>query len=270
MEMLFLDGEPLKRKIPLRALLYGEGVFETFRWKGSPPVYLDKHINRMKTGAEFLAIPFPGKSNIKTAVDEALKASKIADAYVKVCLLSSGGVRFYERAKEGHLLVIVREYERQKENMLAHVVQFRRNSSSPLHRVKSVNYMENVLARRAAVERGCDEAIFLNEREEVAEGSSTNIFWAKKDTLYTPAAECGILPGITREVLMSLAHEVGLEVEEGRFRLESVISSDAAFLTNSLIGISSVSGVDGAKIPLETKLFTGLRAVLFKKLRWVS
>lgn len=269
MEMVFLDGKLLKEKIPLRALLYGEGVFETFRWKGSPPVYLDKHINRMKTGSEFLAIPFPGERSIRKAVEEAVKVSKISDAYVKICLLSSGGTRFYERPKEGHLLVIVRGYEKQKENMRAHVVQFRRNSSSPLLRVKSVNYMENVLARRAALERGCNEAIFLNERGEVAEGSSTNIFWVKKRTLYTPAVECGILPGITREVLISTAPELGFRAEEGRFKLKSVISSDAVFLTNSLIGISAVSSIDGAKIPLNTDFFTKFRNALFKKLGWV-
>jgi 4-amino-4-deoxychorismate lyase len=269
MEIIFLDEEPLKEKIPLRSLLYGEGVFETFRWKGSPPVYLDKHIDRMKMGSEFLAIPFPGKRSIKTAVEEAIKISKIADAYVKVCLLSSGGMKFHERPKEGHVLVIARRYEPQKENMRAHVVQLRRTSSSPLLRIKSVNYLENVLARREAMEKGCDEAIFLNERGEVAEGSSTNIFWVKKGTLYTPAAGCGLLPGITREALISLAPRVGLEVEEGRFRLNSVLSSDAAFLTNSLIGISAISSIDGAKIPFDTKLFTELRSGLFKKLGWV-
>jgi len=269
MEIIFLDGEPLKEKIPLRSLLYGEGVFETFRWKGSPPVYMNKHIDRMKMGSEFLAIPFPGKHSIKTAVEEAIKISKIADAYVKVCLLSSGGMKFHERPKEGHVLVVVRGYEPQKENMRAHVVQPRRTSSSPLIRVKSVNYLENVLARREAMSKGYDEAIFLNERGEVAEGSSTNIFWVEKEALYTPAADCGLLPGVTREVLISFAPGLGLEVEEGRFGLDGVLSSDAAFLTNSLIGMSALSDVDGAKIALEAKLFTRLRTALFQKMGWV-
>jgi 4-amino-4-deoxychorismate lyase len=268
--MLFLDGEQLKEKIPLRALLYGEGVFETFRWKGLPPVYLDKHIDRMKAGSEFLAIPFPGKRCIRRAVEEAVKVSKIADAHVKVCLLSSGSMRFYDRPSGGHLLVIAREYEQQREDVRVHVVRFGRNSSSPLLRVKSLNYMENVLARREAVEMGFDEGIFLNERGEVAEGSSTNIFWVKKGTLHTPAVECGILPGITREALISIAPELGLKVEEGKFRLEDVISSDAAFLTNSLIGMSAISGIDGEKIPLKTKHFEGLRSALFKELGWIS
>jgi len=270
MEIIFLDGEPLKEKIPLRSLLYGEGVFETFRWKGSPPVYLNKHINRMKMGSEFLAIPFPGKRSIKTAVEEAIKISKIADAYVKVCLLSSGGMKFHERPKEGHVLVIVRKHEPQKENVRAHIVQLRRTSSSPLLRVKSVNYLENVLARREAMGKGYDEAIFLNERGEVAEGSSTNIFWAKKETLYTPAADCGLLPGITREALISLAPEIGLNVVEGRFNLNEILSSDGAFLTNSLIGMTALAGVDKVEIKLEGEFFAKLRTALFKKFRWIA
>lgn len=270
MEIIFLDGEPLKEKIPLRSLLYGEGVFETFRWKGSPPVYLDKHIDRMEIGSEFLSIPFPGKRRIKTAVEEAVKTSKIADAYVKVCLLSSGGMKFHERAKEGCVLVIVREYEPQKENMRAHVVQMRRTSSSPLLRVKSVNYLENVLARREAMEKCYDEAIFLNERGEVTEGSSTNIFWVKKEVLHTPAVECGLLPGITREALISLAPKMGLNVVEGRFRLDEVISSDCVFLTNSLVGMVALTCVDKTDVKLDEKMFAKLRIALFKKLRWIS
>lgn len=265
---VFLDGKPIDEKLPLRSLLYAEGLFETFRWKGLPPVFLEKHIERMKRGSEFLSIPFPGTGDVKKRVEEAARISGVADAYVKICLLSSGPTKFYERAGGGHVLVIVRDYESPRERMRAHVASFRRNSSSPLPRVKSLNYLENVLARREAMVKGYDEAIFLNERGEVAEGSCTNIFWVKHGTLRTPASECGLLPGITREALISLAPELGLEVKEGRFKLNDLLSSNGAFLTNSLIGVSAITDVDGNKIPFDVELFTKLRTALFQKLGW--
>lgn len=269
-ELMFLDGKPFEEKIPLRSLLYAEGVFETFRWKGSLPVYLEKHLNRMKRGSEFLSIPFPGEESVKSSVQEAIRRSSVTDAYVKICLLSSGGMKFHERADEGHVLVIVRSYEPPKEHMRAHIVSFRRTSSSPLLRIKSLNYLGNVLARREAESNGYDEAIFLNERDEVTEGSVTNLFWVKEGVLYTPAVDCGLLPGITREALISLAPELNLEVEEGEFNLDEVLSSDNAFLTNSLVGIAALTDVDNVKITLNEELSAKLRDVLFRRLRWIS
>lgn len=261
-----MDGEPLK-KFPLRALFYAEGLFETFRWKGSPPVLLDKHIERMKRGAELVGIPFP-EAQLKTAVEEDVRSSAIADAYVKLCLLSSGPLKFYERSRAGHVLVLVKEYEQPKEYIRAHVSQFRRLSTQPLLRIKSLNYLQNVIARREAEGKGYDEAIFLNERGEVTEGNATNIFWVKGNILHTPAAECGLLPGITREMLTSLAPELGMEVKEGRHDINDVLSSDGAFLTNSLVGITAITEIDKVGIILDGKLFTKLREPLFRKLQW--
>jgi 4-amino-4-deoxychorismate lyase len=109
----------------------------------------------------------------------------------------------------------------------------------------------------------------LNDRGEVTEGSSTNIFWVMDRMLFTPALECGLLPGITREVLMSLGPEVGLRVKEGRFSLNELKKSGGAFLTNSLIGISAITSIDGDEISLDEDLFKVIRGSLFKRLGWV-
>ena len=269
-ELLFLDGEQLGEKLPLRSLLYAEGVFETFRWKGSAPLFLEKHIRRMRRGAELLRIPFPNEGTIENAVEAAVGTSGIDDAYVKLCLLSSGSLKFHERADSGRLLVVVRKYEPPREQVRAHIASFKRLSSSPLLGIKSLNYLENVIARREAESMGYDEAIFLNERGEVAEGSSTNIFWVKDGTLFTPALECGLLPGITREVLISLVPELGLKTNEGRFTLNDVISSHGAFFTNSLIGMTAIAEIDGTEIIVDEGLYGQLRRSLFRKLGWVT
>jgi len=268
-EFLFLDGKPLEQKLPLRSLFYGEGLFETFRWHDSPPVFLEKHIARMKRGSGLLSIPFPSEEKIKNAVEDAVNKSGVKDAYVKLCLLSSGSLKFHERADESQVLVVVRGYEPPKEYMRAHVAPFKRASSSPLPRVKSLNYLENVLARREAERMGYDEALFLNERGEVTEGSSTNVFWVRGGVLHTPAPECGLLPGITREALISLAPELDLEVKEGKFNLDEVLTSRGAFFTNSLIGITAITEIDKTRVIVDGKLFSKLRRSLFHKLGWV-
>ena len=269
-EFLFLDDEPLDEKLPLRSLLYAEGVFETFRWKGSPPVFINKHLGRMKRGAELIGIPFPGEKPLKDAIERAVDRSKIADAHVKLCLISSGPLKFYERADGGHVLVFVKKYNPPKEYMRGHVGPFKRLSSSPLLSIKSLNYLENVIARREAEGRGYDEAIFLNERGEATEGSATNIFWVKDGVLHTPSVECGLLPGITREALISVAPELGFEVKEGRFGINDVITSQGAFLTNSLVGIAALTEIDKAGIIVDGELFAKLRNSLFQKLGWIS
>ncbi len=267
---VFLDGKPIDEKLPLRSLLYAEGLFETFRWKGSPPVLLEKHIKRMKRGAEILNLPFPGERKIKDAVNGAVDASDVDDAYVKVCLLSSGSLKFYERAEGGHLLVVVRKYEAAKERMRAHIASFKRLSSSPILGIKSLNYLENVVARREAEDMGYDEAIFLNERGDVAEGSSTNIIWVKEGTLFTPALECGLLPGVTREVLIALVPKLGLEVRDGKFNIENVFRSQGAFFTNSLIGITAITEIDKVRISVDENVYSKIRRSVFKELGWTT
>jgi len=267
---LFLDGESIGREFTSRSLFYGEGLFETFRWKNSFPVFWEDHVERMKNGSQILNIPFPGGGGLKKDVRKAVDKSGIEDAYLKVCLLSKGDLEFNGRANEGSILVIVREYETPKKYVKAHVASFRRSSSSPTLRVKSTNYLENILARREAKRKGQDEAIFLNEKGEVAEGSSANLFWIDQETLCTPELDCGLLPGVTRSLLLSLAPEMDFEVKRGKFSLDDLINSEGAFLTNSLAGIKSITEVDDVKLNNDEDIFSELRVSLFEKLGWRS
>jgi 4-amino-4-deoxychorismate lyase len=267
-EFVFLDGVQQK-KFPPRSLFFGEGLFETFRWKGQPPVFLGKHLERMREGARTLDIPFPNTREIKGELADVIAKSKINDAYVKLCLLSRGSLTFHDSPSESSVLIAIKNYQMPKTSMKVCLAPFKRNSSSPIHRIKSLSYLENVLARREAVRKGFDEAIFLNERGELTEGSATNLFILKGDTLLTPSLDCGLLPGVTRGVLLELAPEVGLKVQETRLKLEGLISSDGTFLTNALIGIVSVGEVDGTKIELGQEIFLRLRNALFKRLNWL-
>jgi branched-subunit amino acid aminotransferase/4-amino-4-deoxychorismate lyase len=117
------------------------------------------------------------------------------------------------------------------------VSSFRRYSQSPLSRLKSANYLLNVLAKGEAEAAGLDESLLLNERGLITEGSISNVFFVSHSGLVTPPVESGILPGITREVVMELADALGINVTEGEVRLEDLGQFDEAFLTNSVMEI---------------------------------
>ena len=267
-EFIFLNGEPYKERFPLRSLFYGEGLFETLRWKGGLPFFWNKHIERMRKGAGVLGIPFPGDKAVKESVENAILDSQIPDAYVKICLLSHGTSIFYENPEGYSLLVIVREYKPTLEPVRAQVSSFRRSSTSPILKLKSLNYLENTLARREARKLGFDEAIFLNDKEVLCEASASNLFWFERETLCTPSLECGLLPGVIRGVVIELAREMEIEVKEGRFGLDSLKSSVGGFFTNSLIGAIAIAHINRFKLPIPQQ-FTMVKTALLEKLGWV-
>jgi 4-amino-4-deoxychorismate lyase len=269
LEQVFLNGERIDQGIPLRALFFGEGLFETFRYRHRMPLHFDKHYSRMERGAGLLGIPFAGRENLAGLINIAVSGSGIQDAYVKVCLLSRGELNYSDYASKGDIAVVVRDYESRWGAVKARINDFRRSSDSPLRGLKSLNYLENILAGRAARLDGYDEAVFLNERGEVAEGSASNIFWVEGDTLYTPSVDCGILPGTTRELLLNSMNQLGLSVEEGRYSPECVRGSRFAFLTNALMGIACLTCFDDSEFLPNDELYESIKMVLFAKLGWV-
>lgn len=266
---MFLNGERVGPEIPLRALFFGEGLFETFRYRFKMPVFINKHYYRMERGAEVLGIPFIEREKFIVLVEKAVTCSGIRDAYVKVCLLSRGGLDYYDSASEGDIAIVVKAYESRNGVVKACISEFQRSSDSPARGLKSLNYLENIIAKRAAQKRCYDEAVFLNERGEVAEGSASNIFWVQGDTLYTPSLDCGILPGTTRELLLNSVNQLGLRVEEGRYSLECVGGSRFAFMTSSLAGSSFLSHFEHSVFTPGDDLYESIKRRLFSELGWV-
>lgn len=269
MEQVFINGERAESRVPLRALFFGEGLFETFRYKSRMPLFFDRHYARMERGARLLRIPFVERDDLAGNVDSVVMNSGIPDAYVKICLLSDGALNYYNDAARGDIAIVVRDYEPRTEPARVCINEFRRISDSPIHSVKSLNYLENIIARREARLKGYDEAVFLNERGEIAEGTASNIFWVEKDTLYTPSVNCGILPGIIREILIDSANTLGLGVEEGGYYPESMTGSRFAFLTNSLSGSVLISRLGNTEFPLDDGLYKTIKKRLLTGLGWV-
>ena len=244
-----LNGELMEdKKRPLRTTLYGEGIFETFRYNGRLPKSITEHYERLSKGADLLSIPRISLEDyiyyIEQSLDLAEENNLGNDLYIKTVLLSEGGDYYPLKPYKSHLLTIIKPYKEPKKEIVLTVSPYKVNSSNPLLRFKTTNYMLNVLAKRYAIEKGCDDAILLNENDEITETTSANIFWIKGNTLYTPALECGLVEGITRKKILSKAREVGFETVEGRYRLKELLEADYIFVSNSLNGIIKVKKID--------------------------
>ena len=267
-ELFFLNGKRLEDPPGLRALFYGEGVFESFGWKGAPPVFLSMHLERMRRGAEFLGIPFPGEDRARLRIEDAAGKAAGEDLHVKVCLFGEGDVVFHSRPREASLLVSVKPRAESPEAVSLWVCGERRSRGNRLFSHKTLNYLGNILAKREALEKGFDEALFLDTDNRVAETSCHNVFWIKGEKLFTPSSECPVLPGVTREIVLRSAESLGYEAVCGSFSLEDILSSDYAFLTNAVAGIVYVSGVDGEAMPPVPQSYRIMRESLLLEFGW--
>lgn len=267
-EFYYLNGKLAENPLFNRALFYGEGVFETFRWKGKKPVFIENHLERLKRSARLLSIPFPDKKQLIGNIENAVTESNFSDAYVKLCLISEGKSNFASKPDGSSVLIVIKNQPDIKKEFSICVSKLKRNQHSPMNTVKSFNYMENILAKRKAMEKGFDDAVFLNINDEIVETSSCNIFWVRGKSLFTPSVNCGLLPGITRELILDIAGEIGFEVNERKFKLPYLLNSDFAFLTNASAGCIYVSKINNQVMPQKNSEYKTFEDKLEEKLDW--
>lgn len=242
-----------------RGFTLGDGVFESLRVYGGRPCLLDRHIERLARGAELLRIPLPFTlAELSGQVEETLGLNRLesAGAYLRITLTRGAGERGLTAPAEPRPTLVVMalpipapppvEARRDRTAVVAKGV--RRNDSSPACRVKGLGQMENLLASFEAADRGADEAILLDTAGDLAEGSTTNLFWVSGRTIFTPSLACGVLPGITRAAVIELAAAGGVEVDEGRHPPARLFEADEAFLTSSLIEIEPLVRADGLPV----------------------
>lgn len=258
-EIVYLNGSLIPRsQARISALdygfLYGFGLFETMRAYGGQVFRLDSHLNRLARSAEILGLPIEAL-DLKGAVMDTIQANKLSDARVRITIsIGEGGmVPDPSTCTQPTVLILAGHYKPYPEQVYergfrAVVSSIRRNSQSPLSRLKSANYLENMLAKQEARAAGVDEAICLNEKGLLAEASMSNIFLVNDGILRTPGEESGILPGITREVVLELASQLGINTFEQDIRLDELFQAQEAFLTNSLMEIMPLTEIDGKPV----------------------
>lgn len=267
----YFGGEQYFRSnMPFRALLYGEGLFETFRCMDYQlPVYYDRHLKRLRSGCAGLLIPLPETDRISEFIRESLKESMIRDAYVKLCILSNGGTTYTSKSQSYSILLIIKVYPPIKHAFNIDIADYRRNSGSLICRFKSLNYLENIMLKRKIENYGYDEVIILNEKDYVTECITHNIFWVTDNNVQTPSVETGILPGIIRSVLIDTLGSMGISVREGMYEINSLSSSSTVFLTNSISGSVPVSSITGKSLDTDEKLFNIIKHKLLTNLKWI-
>ena len=258
-EIVYLNGSLLPRsqaKISVLdyGFLYGFGLFETMRAYGGQVFCLDSHLNRLVRSAKVLELPIEAL-DLKGAVMDTIQANKLSDARIRLTVSIGEGsmVPAPGTCKRPTVLIMAEDYHPYLEQIYqkgfrAIVSSIRRNSGSPLSRLKSVNYLENMLAKQEARAAGVDEAICLNEKGLLAEASMSNIFLVDDGVLRTPGEESGILPGVTRGVVLEMASRLGISTLENDVRLEEIAGAQEAFLTNSLIEIMPLTEIEGRHV----------------------
>lgn len=224
-----------------RTLLFGEGLFETFRvYAGRKIGFVEEHLERMAEGCRFFDIPFSPEETKKALASSLNTIPEESDVRLRLNLMTYGtdSVEKVDFSAEWGPLPDISRWK--KEGVKLGLAPFRRFSGSPLVRFKTTAYLENITAFRQARKRGFFDAIFTNEREEVTEGSISNIFFLTGDKILTPPIEAGLLPGITRKKIIECAHDSGIFLEEARISLTDIDHFESSFMTNSVIEILPV------------------------------
>lgn len=260
-ESVIIDGRLLsldEARVPVldRGLHYGEGVFDTMRAYKGAVFRARQHFDRLRSGADLLGLELAQSGDeLARLVQSLLEANRLGDAYVRVTVTSGDGGFGMEPARKGPPRVIVVALplhatppEYYVKGVRAVISSVRRNETSPLSRIKSLNFLDNLLARRGARAAGVEEALFLNVRGNVAEAASSNVFLVLGGRLLTPDVDSGLLPGITRAVVLEVGGRLGLPVEEREVSLAELMSADEAFLTNSVVELLPLVSVEGSPI----------------------
>jgi branched-chain amino acid aminotransferase len=265
-EIIYLNGQFISRsKAKLspfdHGFLYGYGLFETMRAYQGHIFRLDRHLARLRRSAKSIGLTHSilstdeEKQSLEATCTKTLDANKLKNARLRLTVSAGEDDMTPDPSicSNPTVLVTVQNLvplppEKYESGFKAMLSSLRRNSQSPLSRLKSTCYIENILARMAARAAGCDEAILLNEQGYLAEGNRTNIFLTSNGELVTPYLKSGVLPGITREAVLEIARVSNIKTLERQVELKELIEAEEAFVTNSILELMPLTWFEGKPI----------------------
>ncbi len=257
--LVYLNGKFLSEseaKVPVsdRGFLLGDGLFETMRVYNGHVFKLNEHLRRLQRGCGLLNITIPeGVPGLKIRIYQLIQMNGLKDdGYIRVTVTRGAGGRGLDirGCDTPTLLITSGEYRPYPEDLYRRGVEIvfserenlRTNKDCDL---KSTNFLNNILARLQSGKKDAFEVVMLNPHGYLSEGTITNIFFITSGTLCTPAPECGILRGITRETVLDICKKRDIPVREGLFRRHDLGKAEEVFITNSLLGVMPVSSIDG-------------------------
>jgi branched-chain amino acid aminotransferase len=251
-----VDKSEAKVSVYDHGLLYGDGVFEGIRVYHGKVFRLREHIDRLYDSARAIWLEIPlGREEMIRAVEETVKANEKRDGYIRLLVTRGPGTLGLDPRKcEPQVVIIVDDislyprelYDNGLEIITAATI---RNHPAALNpRIKSLNYLNNILAKIEAIRGGCLEALMLNHKGEVAECTGDNVFVVKHGELRTTPLDAGILEGVTRNAVIELAKKAGVPFREMTMTRHDIFTADELFLTGTAAEIIPVVKCDGRPI----------------------
>lgn len=249
----YLEKEKARVSVFDHGFLYGDGVFEGIRAYKGRVFKLKEHIDRLYESAHAILLDISmSREELIKLVIKTLRVNNLKDAYIRVVVSRGVGDLGLDprKCKKSSLIIIADKIQLYPEEMYKKgleiiTVSTRRNIYDALSpRIKSLNYLNNILAKIETVRAGVLEGIMLNSQGYVAEATGDNIFLVKNNILFTPSVGCGILKGITRDAIIEIAEDIGIKVEETLLTTYDVYNSEECFLTGTAAEVIPVIKVD--------------------------
>jgi branched-chain amino acid aminotransferase len=251
------DRENAKISVYDHGLLYGDGVFEGMRSYRGKVFRLEQHLKRLWSSARAICLEIPmTREALAKALNDTLAVNKISDGYIRLVVTRGAGTLGLDpnRCSAPQVIIITDHvslypeefYRNGLEIVTASTIRNHPAALSP--RIKSLNYLNNILAKIEGLKAGCIEALMMNHKGEVAECTGDNIFLVRGGVLLTPPLDAGILEGITRDAVIELARDAKREVREMALTRHDVYTADECFLTGSAAELIPVVKVDDRPI----------------------
>jgi branched-chain amino acid aminotransferase len=246
-----------------RSFRYGDGLFETIRVRNGQPFLWEKHMTRLKRGAEFFKMPTPREADLERAVRSLIERNACPDCVARIHFSRGAGERGYSFKNCGEPLALITTHEPvpapSPVKMLTSSVRVL--ADDPAARFKTANRLPNIRAKNEAEEAGANEALILNHRENLAEASAANIFCLFENELATPPLNDGIVAGTTRELILEIAPKHGLNPIERPLKVDDLHRADSVFLTSSVLLVAPVHTLNGIPLRIDDRPNILLRAV---------
>ncbi|HVU26622.1 MAG TPA: aminotransferase class IV [Verrucomicrobiae bacterium] len=274
--LVFLNGQFLPEADAVvsifdRGFLLGDGLFETMRVVGGKPFRFAQHLERLTRGADFLKIKLPfSTKELEKFARQLAEQNQMPDAVLRITLTRGIGERGYAPSAESKPTLAMMLHHLPSENPAEWNLitsSFRIPATDPLSSFKTTSKILNVMARAEAKEKGADEALLINTNGEVAETAGGNLFWVYDDDIYTVPTGRGVLPGVTRAVVLEICQSLGLPVNKRVIKPEALRNSKGIFVTQSVFGIVPVSTFDGKTVapsPLVDQIAHAYNEMLLK------
>lgn len=257
--------------------LYGDGIFEGIRVYNGNIFHCKEHLDRLYDSAKSIMLNIPlSYQQMQDALVETIQRNELKDGYIRLIVSRGPGDLGLDptRSPKASVVIIVEQLSIYPEEAYVNglntiSVSTRRNIPDAINpKIKSLNYLNNILVKIQSNLSGVGEAIMVNSQGFVAEGSSDNIFIIKRGIVYTPPCYCGALEGITRGAIMDICKREGIELREEPFTMHDVYVADEVFFTGTAAEVIAVRQVDGRVIgegkagPITTKLLKSFREIV--------